>query len=62
MTDDGNENAPKRVSRRHALECMVCAGTGVVWALSGGVPKALSLIDEAQAAEAAASPFTILKI
>ena len=61
MTDDGSE-APRRLSRRHALECMVWAGTGVIWTLSGGVPKALSLLDEAQAAEAASSTFTFLQI
>src|SRR3569623_1564872 len=62
MTDDGNEDAPKRVSRRHALESLVLAGTGVGWALSGGIPKALNLLDEAQAAEAGSSNFTFLQI
>ena len=60
-----NKDAPKpanNISRRHALECMVWAGTGVIWALSGGVPKALNLLDEAQAAEAVSSPFTFLQI
>ncbi len=27
------------VDRRQALECMIWAGTGVLWTLSGGVPK-----------------------
>ena len=60
-----NKDAPKpanNINRRHALECMVWAGTGVIWALSGGVPKALNLLDEAQAAEAVSSPFTFLQI
>jgi 3',5'-cyclic AMP phosphodiesterase CpdA len=37
------------LSRRHALECMVWAGTGVVWTLSGGVPVAQGLLTEARA-------------
>ena len=60
MDDDAAK--PAKLSRRHALECMVWAGTGVVWTLSGGVPKALNLLDEAQAAEAATSNFTFLQI
>ena len=50
------------VSRRHALECMIWAGTGVLWTVAGGVPKSLSLLDGAEAAEAAASGFTFLQI
>ncbi len=60
MTDPTSK--PGKLTRRHALECMVWAGTGVVWTLSGGIPKALNLLDEAQAAEAASSPFTFLQI
>jgi len=48
------------VSRRHALECMIWAGTGILWTVAGGVPKSLSLLGEAQAAEASA--FTFLQI
>jgi len=48
------------VDRRGALECMVWAGTGVLWALSGGVPKSVGLLGEALAAEA--SGFTFLQI
>ncbi len=36
------------VGRRGALECMVWAGAGVLWTVSGGVPRSL-LIGEAQA-------------
>jgi 3',5'-cyclic AMP phosphodiesterase CpdA len=50
------------ITRRHALECMVWAGTGVLWTISGGIPKSLNLLDEAQAAEAVASSFTFLQI
>ena len=48
------------VHRRGALECMIWAGTGVLWALSGGVPKSVGLLGEALAAEA--SGFTFLQI
>ena len=34
------------VSRRHALECMIWAGTGVLWTVAGGVPKSLGLLDQ----------------
>ena len=52
----------KGISRRHALECMIWAGTGVLWTVSGGIPKSLNLLDEAQAAEAVSSNFTFLQI
>ena len=47
------------IDRRGALECMIWAGTGVLWGLSGGVPKSLGLLGEAIAAE---SGFTFLQI
>lgn len=40
-----------RIDRRHALECMLWAGTGVLWTISGGVPTS-SLLGTARAAEA----------
>jgi 3',5'-cyclic AMP phosphodiesterase CpdA len=54
------EDGPLSMSRRGALECMVWAGTGILWTLSGGVPKSLGLIGDALAAEASA--FTFLQI
>ena len=39
-----------KLDRRQVLECMVWAGTGVVWTLSGGVPTS-RLIGQAQAEE-----------
>jgi 3',5'-cyclic AMP phosphodiesterase CpdA len=48
------------VSRRHALECMIWAGTGVLWTIAGGVPKSLGLIDQAHAETA--TGFTFLQI
>jgi hypothetical protein len=37
----GDETEEAGVSRRGALECMIWARTGVLWTLSGGVPKSL---------------------
>jgi 3',5'-cyclic AMP phosphodiesterase CpdA len=48
----------KGVDRRQALECMIWAGTGVLWTLSGGVPKS-ALLGTAQAAE---TGFSFLQI
>jgi predicted phosphodiesterase len=59
MADNEDEAG---LSRRHALECMIWAGTGVLWTVAGGVPKSLSLLDKAEAAEAAKSGFTFLQI
>ena len=39
------------VSRRKVLECMSWVGTGVLWTVSGGVPRSLGIIDGALAAE-----------
>jgi 3',5'-cyclic-AMP phosphodiesterase len=46
-SDPHREDEP---SRRGALECMLWAGTGVLWTLSGGVPRSMGL------AQAATSP------
>ena len=40
------------VSRRRVLECMTWAGTGVLWTMTGGVPRSLGIIGEAAAQEA----------
>lgn len=47
-------------TRRKVLECMTWAGTGVLWTVAGGVPRALGLIDQAQAQ--AADGLTFLQI
>jgi 3',5'-cyclic AMP phosphodiesterase CpdA len=61
MSDERRRKADEAgVSRRGALECMIWAGTGVVWTLSGGVPKSLGLLGDALAAESAG--FTFLQI
>ncbi len=61
MTDHSHDDEDG-VSRRHALECMIWAGTGVLWTIAGGVPKSIGLLGSAQAAEAATSGFTFLQI
>jgi 3',5'-cyclic AMP phosphodiesterase CpdA len=58
MADDRNREDGH--SRRHVLECMLWAGTGVLWTVSGGVPKSLSLIGRAEAATP--SSFTFVQI
>src|SRR6188472_1803588 len=45
------------VDRRSALECMIWVGTGVLWTLSGGVPKSLGLLGDSLAAETSAFTF-----
>jgi Icc protein len=40
----------RNTSRRHALECMLWAGGGVLWTVAGGVPRS-RLIGTAEAAE-----------
>ena len=57
MSHDHDNNSDG-VSRRHALECMLWAGTGVLWTVSGGIPKS-SLMGSAQAAEGG---FTFMQI
>jgi len=49
------------IDRRGFLECMTWAGTGVLWALAGGLPQAMGL-STALAAEPPAEPFTFLQI
>jgi len=50
------------LNRRHALECMIWAGTGIMWTMVGGVPKSLNLLTEAEAAEAVQQGLTFLQI
>ncbi len=57
MTTHNPDEVP---SRRKVLECMTWAGTGVLWTISGGVPRSLGIIDEARAVES--KGFTFLQI
>jgi len=54
MTDHSHDSKKARegVSRRKILECMTWAGTGVLWTISGGVPRSLGLVDQAMAQDA----------
>src|SRR6476661_4239827 len=54
--DDKNGDG---TTRRKVLECMTWAGTGLLWTVSGGVPRSLGLLGEASAAEAG---FTFMQI
>ena len=58
MSDQDHKHA---IDRRGALECMVWAGTGILWTLAGGVPKSLGLAGEAMAATPA-NALTFLQI
>ncbi len=51
MSDNPFDDHGPEIDRRHALECMIWAGTGVLWAMSGGVPHSVGLIGDAIAAE-----------
>jgi hypothetical protein len=50
-----------QVDRRGALECMLWAGTGMLWVLSGGVPRSLGLASAA-AGELPKGTFSFLQI
>jgi 3',5'-cyclic AMP phosphodiesterase CpdA len=49
MTSDHDKVNGAGVSRRRVLECMTWAGTGVLWTISGGVPRSLGIVGEARA-------------
>jgi hypothetical protein len=49
------QQSETNTSRRRVLQCMSWAGAGVVWTVSGGVPRTTGLIGEASAAAYAAS-------
>jgi hypothetical protein len=55
-------NEKDGIDRRGALECMIWAGTGVLWTISGGVPRSSSLLGISEAKAQAASRFTFLQI
>ena len=54
-TDDGHNG--DGTTRRKVLECMTWAGTGLLWTVSGGVPRSLGLVDQAMAEEAKGMTF-----
>jgi 3',5'-cyclic AMP phosphodiesterase CpdA len=58
---DTDRRAP-RLSRRGMLKCMAWTGSGVLWTVAGGVPRAAGLIGSAEAATAAADGVTFAQI
>src|ERR1700677_1554016 len=50
------------MSRRGALECMIWAGTGVLWTMAGGVPRSSSLLGISEATAQVATGFLFLQI
>jgi hypothetical protein len=50
------------IDRRGALECMIWAGTGVLWTMVGGVPRSSSLLGISESKAQAANGFTFLQI
>src|SRR6201994_2556683 len=61
MAKKGLDDQEKGLGRREVLECMVWAGTGVLWTMTGGIPHSIGLIGEAAAAEPATG-FTFLQM
>ena len=59
---DNEVPAPAGVSRRGLLKCTAWAGTGVVWGVSGGVPRTIGLVGDAAAAEPMKDGFTFVQI
>src|SRR5215468_807648 len=56
------QNEQDGIDRRGALECMIWAGTGVLWTMVGGVPRSSSLLGISEANAQVASGFTFLQI
>src|ERR1700740_107606 len=46
---DSHVTENPRGTRRGLLQCMVWAGTGIVWSVAGGVPRGLGLGGQARA-------------
>jgi 3',5'-cyclic-AMP phosphodiesterase len=64
MTERINSGKSDRadLNRRRVLQCMSWAGAGVLWTVSGGVPRTLGLIGGASAAEAAKGALHFVQI
>jgi 3',5'-cyclic AMP phosphodiesterase CpdA len=60
--NNGDNSGAEQPNRRRMLQCMGWAGTGVLWAVSGGVPRTLGLIGDASAAEQTAGGLTFVQI
>ncbi|WOJ88158.1 metallophosphoesterase [Methylocapsa polymorpha] len=55
-------NDENGVDRRGALECMLWAGTGALWTISGGVPHSSALLGVAEAKAQATAGFSFVQI
>ncbi len=62
IIDETEEQQKVRLDRRQALTCMTWAGTGLLWTLTGGIPRTTGFIDGAFAAPAGQAPLTFLQI
>jgi 3',5'-cyclic AMP phosphodiesterase CpdA len=62
IKDDTEAQRKVRMDRREALTCMTWAGTGLLWTLSGGMPRTSAMIGSALGAPAGQRPFTFLQI
>ncbi|GAU80557.1 metallophosphoesterase [Bosea sp. BIWAKO-01] len=62
MTHHRIDTERPATTRRETLECMIWAGTGVLWTVASGVPVSLGLLGKAEAAEAVTKGFTFLQI
>jgi 3',5'-cyclic-AMP phosphodiesterase len=60
--DETDFAATTGINRRGLLKCMAWTGTGVVWGLSGGVPRTLGLLGSAAAAEVQPGSLTFVQI
>src|SRR5271166_1595891 len=56
------DRAPRAADRRGFLKCMAWAGGGMLWTMSGGVPRSALLGTAAQAAEADDGAFSFVQI
>jgi hypothetical protein len=56
------QNEKDGIDRRGALECMIWAGTGVLWTMAGGVPRSSALLGISEANAQVASGFSFLQI
>jgi len=60
--DSLGDIASSPLDRRSLLKCMAWAGTGVLWSVVGGVPRASGLIGSAEAAAATAGGLYFVQI
>ena len=62
IKDDNERQRKVLLDRREALTCMTWAGTGLLWAMNGGVPLTKGLIGDAHAAASAPKEFAFVQI